>query len=189
MTISVRKVNKKWSFRFGAVVALAAIAIATVFVLNGDGAAADGGNRQPVTGRASGMFTGPDSGVGTFKAQNIGQGDVVFSNLVPDPAGAFPVGDYVCLPVVGGDQVFTVANGDALNMVYVSGDICVDSAGAPTFGAFETHITGGTGQFRGARGVIFIDADSTLSSFPSWISSFERSSWIKYAGDGTRGRD
>ncbi len=188
MTISTQRVNKKWSFRFGAVVALAAVAIAIGFLVNGMVAAADDGGRQRVTGRASGLFTGPDSGVGTFKAQYIGQGEVEFSNLVTDPAGAFPVGDFVCLPVTGGDQTFTVANGDELNMAYVSGDICVDSSGLPALGAFETHVTGGTGQFRRARGVIFIDAegrdsmDSSVSSFPNWTSNFERASWIKLRG-------
>lgn len=185
MTTLNRRVSKKWSFRMGALVALAAIAVAAVFVVSSNGAVADGGGRQQVTGRASGVFTGPTGGMGTFKAQSIGQGDVVFSNLATDPAGAFPFGDFVCVPITGGDQTFTVANGDALNMVFVSGDICVDSAGLPASGSFETHVTGGTGQFRRARGVIFIDAegrdrrDSAVSSFPNWTSRFERASWIK----------
>lgn len=179
MTISTEKINKKWSLRLTAIAALVVAAIVATFLVSSSWASAANGGSDRVTGRASGVFTGPDSGAGTFTAQNIGQGDVVFSNLLTDPAGAFPVGDFVCLPVIGGDQTFTVANGDVLNMVYVSGDICVDSAGMPNFGAFETHVTGGTGKFRGARGVIFIDADSTISTFPNWISSFERESWIK----------
>lgn len=188
-----QQAGRKWSLGVVAIVLLAAIAVAGVFVATGD-AAADGGGRERVTGRASGVFTGPTGGEGTFKAENIGQGEVVFSNLVADPAGAFPFGDFVCLPVSGGDQTFTVANGDVLNMVYVSGDICVDSSGLPALGSFETHITGGTGQFAGARGVIFIDADgrdpmnSSASSFPNWTSSFERASWIKLRG-GDRDRD
>jgi len=134
------------------------------------------GDMRPFKGDASGVFTGPDSGQGTVIATHIGKGTVEFSGLVLDFSSPTPDGSNVCFPVIAGSQTLGAANGDEIFMEFVGGSFCI--AGLPVHGDFALVITGGSGRFDDAVGVINIDA--VAGGFPTWTSTFTEGSWIHY---------
>jgi len=166
---------KRAYLAISAVAIMAVAVIASITMIDRAQASA----QLPFKGEASGVFTGPDSGAGVVEATHIGEGTVVFTNLVVDQSVPPTFVDgAACFPTTGGDQTFTAANGDELTMEYVSGPFCVDpSTGAPVKGLFVTEVTGGTGRFDDAEGQIIIDAVGTETG---WASSFTNDSWIKY---------
>jgi len=176
------KVTKRISGVVAVVAMIAIVAVATV----GGSSDAHAGDMRPFKGSANGILTGPNSGEGTVTATHIGKGTVEFSGLLlnfaagsPDPT---PAGPNICFPVYGGDQTFTAANGDELNMEYRSGRFCVDMVTQlPVYGNFGTTVTNGTGRFEDAVGSIWIDAVGIdVDGNPGFVSTFVGDSWIHY---------
>ncbi len=120
-------------------------------------------NINTVTG-----FAGPTQIIveieGELTATHLGRGGV--SGLVIIDVATFGPGG--CTELVEGIIDFTAANGSVLNMVMTANELCMDLTGELTFNG-QYVITGGTGRFDGADGLIDVSGISfeSLSAFVS----------------------